>query len=92
MLANSLKIILSCIISITLSVFVLGCLITDNVLVAYEIMHFLRNKRTGMEGFISLKLDIAKHMIGWNEIFWRNSWRNWALGLCGEISVLLDPD
>lgn len=32
----------------------------DNILVAFEIMHFLNNKRGGKEGYVSLKLDISK--------------------------------
>lgn len=59
-LANRLKIVLSRIISPTQSAFVSGHLISDNILVAYEIMHFLNHKRQGKEGFMSLKLDISK--------------------------------
>lgn len=34
-------------------------LISDNVLVAYELMHFLNQKKSGKYGFMSLKLDIS---------------------------------
>jgi len=43
-LANRLKAILSTIISENQSTFVPGRLITDNVLVAFEIMHYLKKK------------------------------------------------
>ncbi|KAL0408380.1 UNVERIFIED_CONTAM: putative mitochondrial protein [Sesamum radiatum] len=35
-------------------------LITDNILVAYEVNHFLKNTRRGKEYFIALKLDMSK--------------------------------
>lgn len=52
-LANMLKRIVPTIISPTQSAFVPERLILDNILVAYEIMHFLNNKRYGKDGFMS---------------------------------------
>lgn len=37
-----------------------GRLISDNILAAYEILHFLKNKRMGKSGFFALKLDMSK--------------------------------
>lgn len=59
-LVNRLKLILPHVISSTQSAFVLVRLIIDNVIVAYELMHFFRQKKTRKEGFMSLKLDISK--------------------------------
>lgn len=47
-------------ISETQSTFVSGRLITDNVIVAFEINHILKQKTKGKDGFISLKLDLSK--------------------------------
>jgi hypothetical protein len=60
-LSNRLKGILSDIISPRQSAFVPGILITDNILLAYEMTHFfLENKRSGKEGFAAVKLDMSK--------------------------------
>ena len=59
-MANRLKIILPQIISDNQSAFVRGRLITDNILMAYEISHFLMKKQTGKEEFAAVKVDMSK--------------------------------
>lgn len=59
-LANRLKPILNHIISENQSAFVLGRLITDNIIVAYEMQHFLKRKTQGEVGYAALKLDLSK--------------------------------
>ena len=35
-------------------------LITDNVLVAFELMHYLNHKNDGLDSYMSIKLDMSK--------------------------------
>ena len=59
-LANRLKQVLPHVISPTQSVFVLGRLIMDNVLVAYETLHTMHCRKKGKKRSLALKLDISK--------------------------------
>lgn len=59
-LANRLKLVLNSTISESQSAFIPGRLISDNVLIAFEICHYLRRKTKGTEGVASLKIDMAK--------------------------------
>ena len=59
-LASRLKLILPDIISETQSAFVSGQLITDNVILAFEIQHYLKRKTQGKEGVAALKMDMSK--------------------------------
>ena len=59
-IANRLKLVLPDIISDNQSAFVPGRLITDNVLIAYELSHVLLNKKRGGEGIEAMKADMSK--------------------------------
>lgn len=59
-LSNRLKVILPWIISENQSAFVPGRNISDNVLVAFELLHFTKQKKRGLEGNVALKLDVSK--------------------------------
>ena len=59
-IANRLKKILPKLISKFQNAFMSDCLITDNILVAFETLHHLKNKRQGKTGFMALNLDMSK--------------------------------
>ena len=59
-LASRLKSVLHPCITPSQSAFVPGRQILDNVMIAHEILHFLKNKRSGKVGFMSIKLDMFK--------------------------------
>lgn len=64
-----IKPVLNSIISDTQSAFVSGRLITDNVLVAYEVNHFIHCHSQGKRAFMALKLDVSKAHDGIEWIF-----------------------
>ncbi|KAL0312577.1 UNVERIFIED_CONTAM: putative mitochondrial protein [Sesamum radiatum] len=59
-IANRVKPLLDSIISPSQSAFIPGRLITDNVLVAFEVNHFLRGKRGSKGGHVAIKMDMNK--------------------------------
>lgn len=59
-LINRLKVFLNDIISLNQSVFVPGRLISDGLLVAYKMTHYLQNRRRGENVYLALKLDMSK--------------------------------
>jgi hypothetical protein len=59
-LANWLKKILPDIISLNQSAFVPRRMITNNVLLAYELTHYMQTKKRGADSFAALKLDMSK--------------------------------
>ena len=67
-LANRLKRILPLLISNAQSAFVPGRSICDNILAAFEVIHYMKRKTKGKKGSVALKLDISK---AYDHISWR---------------------
>lgn len=59
-LANRLKPLLSKIISVEQVAFVKGWSIVDNVLFAFELLHYMKTKHSGKMRDVTLKIDISK--------------------------------
>lgn len=94
-LANRLKDILPGLISEKQSAFVPGRNISDNVLVAFEVIHHMKNKSRGTEGEIALKLDISKayDRVDWSYLKQRmhvmgfcRQWINWIMRCVTTVS------
>ena len=85
-IANRLRNYLDEIVAEEQSAFVLGRLITDNVLIAYECTHYLKRKK-GKSGACAIKLDMAKT---YDRIEWAYLRRIMlALGFCDSfVSVI----
>ena len=59
-IANRLKPLLNSIVSKTQSAFIADRLITNNILIAFESLHYMKTSSSGKEGFMTLKLDMSK--------------------------------
>jgi len=58
--ANRMKEVLDSVISPAQSAFVKGRLLSDNIIVAGEVGHYLKRARQGVSGWAAMKLDMAK--------------------------------
>ncbi|KAL8113779.1 hypothetical protein AgCh_020904 [Apium graveolens] len=67
-LANRLKGVIDTVISESQSAFIPGRLISDNIMISYEIMHYMKRKNTGKKWWMALKLDMSKayDRVEWN--------------------------
>ena len=69
--ACRIKDVLPEIISQSQSAFMPGRMITDNILMAYEITHYMHMRRGGREGLAAVKLDMSKVYDRVNGLFLR---------------------
>jgi len=67
-LANRLKGILPLVVSENQSAFQAGRVIIDNILMAFETLHYKNHHQTGKSGFMVLKLDMSK---AYNCVEWK---------------------
>lgn len=68
-LANRLQVVLPDIISENQSAFVKNRSITDNILIAFEVIHHMRTKNRVEDGEVALKLDIISK--AYDHVNWR---------------------
>ncbi|PNX98658.1 ribonuclease H, partial [Trifolium pratense] len=103
MLANRLKLCLDKCISEEQSAFVEGRSITDNALIAMEVIHALKRKTKGMKGELALKIDISKayDKVDWGflkgmllRMGFSNKWIQWMMMCVSSVnySVLMNFD
>ncbi|GAA0169690.1 hypothetical protein LIER_40808 [Lithospermum erythrorhizon] len=59
-LANRLRPILMVIISETQSAFLPGRIISDNILIAHEVLHYMNHSKHVNNTFMALKVDMSK--------------------------------
>lgn len=59
-LANRMKSLLKAVIFDTQGAFIPGRLISDNIMVSYEVLHYLKRRKFGKDGYMALKLDMSK--------------------------------
>ncbi|XP_060969815.1 uncharacterized protein LOC133037031 [Cannabis sativa] len=70
-LTNRMRNIIDQIISTTRSAFIPGRLIYDNVMVPFEVMHYLKRKTKGRKGYMAIKLDTSK---AYDRVEWDYLW------------------
>ena len=59
-LANRLRVILPIVVSENQSAFQAGRVITDNILMAFETLRYMKHHQKGKSGYMALKLDMSK--------------------------------
>lgn len=59
-LANRLKVLLPLVVSENQSAFLKGRLISDNIMISFEVLHYLKRKQQGKVRYMAMKLDLSK--------------------------------
>lgn len=100
-LCNRLKLILPEIISETQGAFVSGRLISDNIIIAHEMIHGLRTNEAIASNWMAIKTDMSKayDRVEWNflevlmeKMGFDRSWIRWIMACVNSVtfSVLLN--
>lgn len=77
-LSNRLKEVLPGLIDKVQSPFVAGRVIQDNMLIIFEIIHAMKNRRSGRRGDMAMKINISKAMTELIGPIWRVFLLNWG--------------
>ena len=102
-LANRLKTVLPQIISENQNAFLPERLITDNVLITFELMHYLDHKKSGKDSYMAVKLDMSKayDRVEWNfiegvmrRLGFHEKWIGWVMKCITTVtySVLINGE
>uniref|UniRef100_A0A803NSN9 Reverse transcriptase domain-containing protein n=1 Tax=Cannabis sativa TaxID=3483 RepID=A0A803NSN9_CANSA len=67
-MTNRMKPFMDSIVADSQSAFISGCLISNNIMVSFEVLHYLKRKRQGKTGCMALKVDMSK---AYDRIEWR---------------------
>lgn len=98
LLSSRLKPIMDYIISDTQGAFVAGRLISDNIVVAHEMIHGLRTKKTISEQFMAVKIDMSKayDRVEWNfletlmeKMGFDRKWVCWVMTCISTVSYTI---
>lgn len=93
-MANRLKIVFSEIISSNQSVFVKGRLISDNIIIAHEILRFLKVGKSRTH-YMALKIDMSKayDRVEWpmvismmQRVGFNSNWQKWVMECMSSVS------
>ncbi|KAF7140800.1 hypothetical protein RHSIM_Rhsim06G0055700 [Rhododendron simsii] len=94
-LSNRLRRILPNLISKNQSAFIQNRQISDNILVAHEVVHYLKQKKWGKVGCMALKLDVAKayDRVEWHyleavmrRMGFHSQWVKWIMSCVTSVS------
>uniref|UniRef100_A0A803P0Y7 Reverse transcriptase domain-containing protein n=1 Tax=Cannabis sativa TaxID=3483 RepID=A0A803P0Y7_CANSA len=88
-MVNRMKPFMDTIVSANQSAFIPGRLISDNILVSFEILHYLKRKRKGKDGYMALKLDMSNAILEAQLLVKQGS--RWVISDGKSKSILGEP-